>query len=326
MVPAGIAEYYLPFNLSITEAFKVAGEPMPSDAAVAGVLYRPTLLGSAKVRFLDRRYAVDSEITRDAIVDTLDKRGQVRWDDFPYNGPDLAKMDNQPSPQARYMELDAPFADGKLLSALQKDFADWVYRTTKVSARANEALKVYAGPDVSPADFRTACSDAARQARDAEITKLTAQLDRQVAALQDKLAREEREKAQDEAAYNSRKWEEGGNLAELGASMLGFGRKKNLTTQLTKHRLTDQAKGALDESVQVIQQYQKQLQELEQKRAQVVQDTNEKWAALVNQVTEIPIPAKKSDVFVEYFGVAWQPFYLIRAAGEIYELPGSGVG
>ncbi|MGC1376023.1 MAG: hypothetical protein WA821_07375 [Anaerolineales bacterium] len=324
VIPSGIAEYYLPLNLSITEAFKVAGEPMPGDAAVAGVLYRPNLLGAAKVRFLDRRYAVDSEITRDALVDTLDKRGQVRWDDFPYNGPDLAKMDSQPSPQARYMALDAPLGDGKLLASLQKDFADWVFRTTKVSARANEALKVYAGPDVSPADFRTACSDAARDARDAEIAKLTAQLDHQVAALQDKLAREEREKAQDESAYNSRKLEEGGNLVELGASMLGFGRKKNLTTQLTKHRLTDQAKGALDEAVQVIQQYQKQLQELEQKRAQVVQDTNEKWAALVNQVTEIPILAKKSDVFVEYFGVAWQPFYLVRAAGEIYELPGSG--
>jgi hypothetical protein len=326
VVPSGISEYYLPLNLSITEAFKVAGEPMPSDAAVAGVLYRPTLLGAAKVRFLDRRYAVDSEITRDAIVDTLDKRGLVRWDDFPYNGPNLANMDNQPSPQARYMELDAPFADGRLLASLQKDFADWVYRTSKVTARANQALKVYAGPDVSPADFRTACSDAARDARDAEIVKLTTQLDRQVATLEDRLTREEREKAQDEAEYNSRKWEEGGNLAELGAGLLGLGRKKSLTSQLSKRRMTEQAKGNVEESIQTIQQYKKQLQELEQRRQQIVQDVNEKWSALVNQVAEIQIPAKKTDVFLEYFGVAWQPFYLIRAGGETYELPGCGIG
>jgi hypothetical protein len=326
VIPSGISEYYLPLNLSITEAFKVAGEPMPSDAAVAAVLYRPTLLGAAKVRFLDRRYAVDSEIVRDAIVDTLDKRGLVRWDDFPYNGPDLANMDNQPSPQARYMELDAPFADGKLLASLQKDFADWVYRTTKVTARANQVLKVYSGPDVSPADFRTACSDAARDARDAEVAKLTSQIDRQLATLQDRLTREEREKAQDEAEYNNRKWEEGGNLAELGAGLLGLGRKKSLTSQLSKRRMTEQARGNVEESIQTIQQYKKQLQELEQRREQIIQDINEKWSALVNQVAEIQIPAKKSDVFLEYFGVAWQPFYLIRAGGDVYELPGCGVG
>jgi DNA gyrase/topoisomerase IV subunit B len=39
------------------------------------------------------------------------------------------------------------------MSALQKDFADWVFRGSFVQARANEALKVYAGPDVSLAEF-----------------------------------------------------------------------------------------------------------------------------------------------------------------------------
>ena len=326
VIPAGIAEYYLPLNLSITEAFKLAGEPMPTDAAVAGVLYRPSLLGAAKVRFLDRRYGVDSEIVRDALVDTLDKRGLIRWDDFPYNGPDLANMDNAAPPQARYAPLDAPFTDGRLLTGLQKDFADWVYRTSKVTVRANTALKIFAGPETSPADFRTACSDAARLARDAEITKIITPLDRQAAALEDKLAREERELQQDQTELNQRKWEEGGNLLELGGSMLGMGRKKSLTSQLTKRRMTEQAKSDVEESVASIKQYKEQTQELAQRREQLIRQVNEKWAALVNQVEEIQIPAKKSDVFIEYFGVAWQPFYLIRAAGEIYELPGAGAG
>lgn len=325
VAPSGISEYFLPLNLSITEAFKLAGEPMPVDAALAAVLYRPVLLGAAKVRFLDRRYAVDSEVVRDALVDKLDRRGALRWDDFPYDGPALDKMDSQPSPQARYADLDAPFADAKLLTALQKDFADWVYRTTKITARANETLKVYAGPDVSPADFRTACSDAARDARDAELKKVTTQLDRQIAALQDKLAREQRELQQDEVELGQRKLEEGGNLAELGAGLLGLGRKKSLTTQLTKRRMTEQAQANVDESVATIKQYQTQLQELQQRREQAVAQVGERWASVVNQVSEIQIPAKKSDVYVEYFGVAWQPYYLIRAGGEIYELPGSGV-
>jgi len=324
VVPSSISEYFLPVNYSLTEAFKVAGRPMPVDSSLATVLYRPTLLAAAKVRFLDRRYAVDSEIVRDALVQTLDKRVALRWDDFPYNGPDLEKLENQPSPQARFTSLDAPLGDARLLTALQKDFADWVFRTTSVTARANTALKVYAGPDVSPADFRTACSDAARAARDAETTKITAQLDRQIATLEDRLAREQRELQSDQTELGQRKWEEGGNLAELGASMLGIGRKKSLTTQLTKRRMTEQAKSNVDESAEMIQQYERQLQELQQKREQAVQDVNDKWASLVNQITEIPIQPKRTDIYVEYFGVAWQPFYLIRSGGQVLELPAFG--
>ncbi len=321
---AGVSEYYLPANFSLTEAFRAAGEPLPVDARLEAVFYRPLLLAAAKVRFFDRRYGVDSEIVRATLVDTLDKRGLVRWDDFPYHGPALEKVENQPSPQARFATLDAPFGDVKLLSALQKDFVDWIFRTTQVMARANQTLKIYAGPDVSPSEFRTACSDAARQGRDAETAKLTATLDRQIATLRDKLSREERELSQDQAEYEARKREETGNMLELGASIFGLGRKKTLTSQLSKGRLSQQAKADVDESIEAIKQFEQQLAEFQQRREQTIQDVNERWSTAVNQVSEIPIQPKKSDVYVQYFGVAWQPFYLIRAAGEVYELPAFG--
>jgi hypothetical protein len=323
-LPAGVNEYFLPVNYSLTEAFKTAAEPMPVDARLEAVLYRPVLLASAKVRFFDRRYGIDNEVIRDALVETLDRRGALRWDDFPYDGPGMDKLDSQPSPQARFAPLDGPFSDAKLLSALQKDFADWVFRTTQVSARANEALKVYAGPDVSPAEFRTACSNAARQGRDAEIVKATAVFDRQISSLNDKLAREQRELAQDEVQYEERKREETGNMLELGASIFGLGRKKTLTSQLSKSRLSQQAKASVDESISTIKQYQAQLQDLQQRRAQTIQDASDRWSAVVNQVSEIPLTPKKSDIYLQCFGVAWQPFYLVRTSADLYELPAFG--
>jgi hypothetical protein len=183
---------------------------------------------------------------------------------------------------------------------------------------------VYAGPDVTAADFRTACADAARAARDAEIAKQTATIDRQIAVLKDKVAREQRELAQDQVEFEHRKWEERGNMAELGASLLGIGRKKSLTSQLSKNRLTQQAKADVDESVESIQQYEKQIADKQAERERITQDANDRWASVVNQISEIPVVPKKTDVFVEQFGVAWMPFYLIRAAGEVYELPAFG--
>ncbi len=324
VVPAGITEYFLPVNYSITEAFKAASEPMPVDARMEAVLYRPTLLAGARVRVLDRRYGVDSELSPSVLVDTLERGRAVRWDDFHYTGPPLDRVENSPSPQARFATLDAPFSDARFISSLQKDFADWVFRTSVISARANETLKIYAGPDVSAAEFRTACADAARQARDAEIAKLTTSIDRQIASLRDKLSREQRELSQDQVEYEHRKWEERGNMAELGASLLGLGRKKSLTSQLSKNRMTQQAKAEVDESIQAIQQYEQQIAEKESERQRIQEDANERWAAVVNQVTEVTVTPKKTDVFITHFGVAWQPFYVIRAGGELYELPAFG--
>lgn len=323
-LPAAIPEYFLPLNYSLTGAFKAAGEPLPLDAQPLGVLYRATLLAGARVRLLDRRYGVDSEILRTALVDVLDRRGVVRWEEFPYRGPALERIETQPQPGSRYETPEAPLLDARLLAGLQKDFADWILRTTNVIARANEALKIFAGPDVSVADFRTACSDAAREARDRETARLTAAIDRQLAALKDKLAREQRELAQDQVEYEHRKWEERGNMAELGASLLGLGRKKSLTSQLSKNRLTQQARADVDESLETIQQYEQQIAEKTSERESILQEVNDRWAAVVNQVSEITIPPKKSDIFVEKFGVAWMPFYLVRAADEVYELPAFG--
>lgn len=142
--------------------------------------------------------------------------------------------------------------------------------------------------------------------------------------MKDKLSREQRELTQDQVAYEHRKWEERGNMAELGASLLGLGRKKSLTSQLSKNRLTQQAKAEVDKSVDAIQQYEQQIADKETERAQILQDVNDRWAAVVNQVSEIAVTPKKTDIFVDQFGVAWMPFYLIRAAAELYELPAFG--
>ncbi len=170
-IPAWIKEYYLPQNYSLPEAFSSAGQVMPAEVMIEGVIYRPTLLASAQVRILDRKLGVDSEIVRTILAKDVEKRGTIRWEDYLYAGPSLENVDTSPDPSARFGTIDAPLNDTRLMTALQKDFADWVYRTTSVKARANQVLKVFAGPDISQAEFMRACADAAREARDAEVEK-----------------------------------------------------------------------------------------------------------------------------------------------------------
>jgi len=323
-VPAGVNEYFLPQNFSLPEAFKADGLSMPPNAAVQGVVYRPALMASAEVRVLDRKLGVDSELMRAALVSDPEKRGSVRWEDFTFNGHALENPETSPTPSSRFGTIDAPLNDAKLMSALEKDFADWVFRGSSVQARANEALKVYAGPDISRAEFMRACSDAASKKRDAEIAKEVAKFDRQLRSLKDKKSREERELREDESELSHRKWEEAGTHFE---NIFGGGKRgarRRVSTSLSKRRMTEKAKADVEESIDAIEDYENQIEELEARREEAIQEINDKWGHVVNDITEVTVTPKKTDVFVNLFGVAWVPYYVVKTGADTVEVSAFG--
>ncbi len=323
-LPAAIREFFLPQNLSLPEAFKAANQSMPAETPHE-VVYKPALLASAQIRILDRKLGVDNEVTRTAVVSSLEKRGTVRWEDHVTTGKPLDNVDTSPAPSARFGTIDAPLNDSKLMAALQKDFSDWVFRNSSVTARANQALKVFAGPDVTQAEFMTACAEAARALRDKEFEKLAGKLDRQIASLEDKLSREERELRQDEAELSQRKMEAMGTHAEnvLGV-FLGSRSTRKLSSSLSKHRMTEQAKADVDESIEAIAQFKAQLAELDKERLRVADEVNARWGGVVNQVQEVVVNPKKTDVYVNMFGVGWMPYYVIKTGSGELEIPAFG--
>jgi hypothetical protein len=254
-------------------------------------------------------------------VTEVDKRGVVRWENFVRSVPDEKDMDPAPDPQARFVAPDGPVSDARVMTALKKDFSDWVYRTSKVSVRSNDALGVYATPEVSQADFMKACAEAARQARDADLAKATLTLDHQIAAVQEKLAREGRELQQDQTEFDERKREELVTGAETVFSLLSGKRSRRISTTMSKHRMTEQSKADVDESVNLIAELKQQLSQLQQTRQQALDGAGTKWGNAVNSITEIPILPKKTDLYVSLFGVAWMPYYRIKSADQMIEIP-----
>ncbi|MBC7876802.1 MAG: DUF853 family protein [Anaerolineales bacterium] len=323
-IPAGIREYFLPQNFSLPEAFQSANRAMASQAMIQGVMYRPSLLAAAQVRFLDRKYGVDAETTRAAVVNSLDSRGIVRWDEFTYSGPSLDKVETMPAAAARFSTIDAPLNNAKLMTALQKDFTDWVFRNSEVTARANAKLKVFAGPDITAAEFMKQCAETAREGCDMEVDKKTAVIEKKIQALESKLGREKSELREDEAELQNRNIESYANLAELGASLFGLARKKSVTTQFSKHRLAQSAKAQVQESQENIVRWSTELEDLERQRDALATEINNHWGSIVSEVSEVSIKPKKTDIYVNLFGVAWMPYYIVQAGSETIELPAFG--
>jgi len=322
-VPSGVAEYFLSNNQSLNAALQGANLLLPPDAKNLGLIYRPALLAQAQVRYLARQYNVDFVQRRAVLLTNPDRRGMVRWDDFPYQAMDPNSLDQEPAQfgQPRFAALEAPLSNGKLVASLEKDFLDWIYRTSAVRLRANSTLKIYSAPDSSTADFRERTSQAARQAADAEIAKVTQAYEKKVAALSDKMNREHRELQQDEEELSQRKMEELGTHAENIFSMFSKSRRR-VSTSLTKHRLTQEAKADVEESRQALAAFQAQLAELQAGMTREIQETNDRWAQVATETREITLNPQKKDVFVELFGVVWLPYYALQTQEKFIELPG----
>jgi hypothetical protein len=162
--------------------------------------------------------------------------------------------------------------------------------------------------------------------RDKEIAKQTAQIDRQLKAIEDKLAREERELREDESELSNRKIEEAGTHLENITGLFGGRRSaRRLSSSLTKRRMTEQAKADVEESIDAIAQYKSQIAEFEKRREEVITELNDKWGNVVNESTEIMVNPKKTDIFVDLFGVAWMPYYNVSVGSTVLELPAFGI-
>jgi chromosome segregation ATPase len=169
------------------------------------------------------------------------------------------------------------------------------------------------------------CADAARDERDKELRKVSDSYDRKIESIQNKLGREERELQEDESELSQRKMEELGTHAENIFSLIS-GRRRRMSTSLTKRRMTAQAKADVEESLDAIDDFKKQIAALEKEKAQELQEVNSRWGEIANRVSEIPVTPYKKDVLVDLFGVAWLPYHLVQIGNEMSELSGYSAG
>jgi len=317
-VPSGVGEYFLPNNLSFLKAVDGAGLAA-SKGAEYSVLYKPVLLTQANIRFMKRNYNLDYDLVTTAIVKDADQTGRVRWDDWKAEPIDLDSLEPGPRAEARFAEITSPLTDGTKLREIETDYKDWIYHSITAKVRANEELEVFVGPQVSQGEFRRLCADAAEDALKEERKKVDDSFDKKLDTIKDRLLREQRELDEDETELSQRKLEEVGTHAENIISLL-VGRQRRMTTSLTKRRMTSQAKADVKESLDSIEQYKKEIEDLEKDRQDKLREVDEKWQTILENDTEIPITPYKKDILMEIFGVGWFPYYVYEDKGREIEL------
>lgn len=319
VVPKGIEEYFLPNNLTLSEAERVDGRSLAPEAEHHGIVYRPVLFAQADVQFTNRKYYLDEEITVGALIEEPDRRGNIHWEDFVGNKVNPRDLDRSPAANARFTALEAPLSDSRTLRSIKSDFADWIYREVEVTVRANENLGVYAGPNITEEKFRDMCVDAAEDKQEVEVDKLEASYERKISALQKKLDREERELREDEAELSRRKQNEMTSYAETVFSLFSK-RKRSISAAMSKRGMSARAKEDVEESKEEIATLQRELEDLQEELEERLEEIEAKWTEVAADTIEIGVSPYKKDINIDLFGVAWLPYHLILEGDRFQEL------
>ncbi|RLD02356.1 MAG: hypothetical protein DRI32_08975, partial [Chloroflexi bacterium] len=149
--------------------------------------------------------------------------------------------------------------------------------------------------------------------------------DRKLDTLDHRLKREERELRQDEDELSDRKMEEIGTHAENVFSLFSH-RRRRMTTSLTKRRMTQQAQADVEESIEEIDDLEDQIREMEAEFKGKLDEIGDRWGSVVNDISEVTLTPTKSRIFIDDFGVAWMPYYLVEVGDGIVEVSAFGEG
>mgnify|MGYP000882069771 CR=1 FL=1 len=314
VLPSGIIDYHLPNNLTLQNAAKKAKLDLTSGAKITAIEYHPRLLAQAEVRYLERKYNIQTMQKKSVLVE--DETGRmIRWDDHLINPVAQNLLEHSALPETNYQQLPVWMVDPKTLKILQSDFEDWIYRTDNLTIRSCESLKLYAGPEVSEAEFKAQIQEAIKTELDLEVEKVKATYEKKITALEQKLDKEERDVKNAEDALGQRRLEEAGTHGEVLIALFTK-RQKSISSSLTKRRMTAQAKAKLEKEKEDVEFAIENLKALEEEMKQSIAQVESEWKDKLSEISEIKITPLKKDIFVELFGIAWVPYYLVEMDGR----------
>ena len=307
----GVTEHHPVLPPEITEYFIPArGEPDNSDKFV----YRPTLLGIAKVHFAQTSTGIDVWDSISILVSVADEIALDPWDkgELSHDGPpDLEKT---PAAAAHFAALPSDLAKPKKFAALTTALKDHLYRVHRLTCWKCKSPKEVSRPGESESDFRTRLGQSLREQRDREVEKLRQKFAPKVAGLQEQLRKAEQRKAKEEDQATSQIW---GTAISIGTTLLGaFMGKRTITTtnigraassvrsasKLAKERSDV---GYAEDNVEAVQQRLVDLDAEFKTESEKIQSVLDAEALSLEEITLQP---KKSDITINQVALIWTPW------------------
>jgi hypothetical protein len=300
-VPPEIPQYFIPLR--------------SRAPAGARLVYRPALLGSAKIYFRDAKLGAEQSQDVSLLLPLQDDTSPVDWEQAEpadFSEPDL---DRAPAGGAAYAALPRQAAQPKSYDAWRKALADALYRTRRLDLFKSPSLGEASRPGETERDFRVRLGQAARERRDEAVDRLRQKYAPKLAALAERARRAEQAVQRKAEQARQSKVQ---TAISFGTTVLGsiFGRKA--VSAGTIGRATTAARGVgrsykesqdvarAQETVAAVRQ---QMEELDARMREEVADLEARLDPAAEELQTVSVRPKKTDIDPRPVSLVWAPYW-----------------
>ncbi|MCC6408800.1 MAG: DUF853 family protein [Planctomycetes bacterium] len=284
------------------------------------LLYRPTLLGAAKVFFSDTKSKLESEALANRSCEFADGPVVVDWDRAEPVELDLDDLESAPVNGASFAPIPADAAKPKSYDAWKKAFADALFRTQTLELWRHAELELVGAPGESERDFRLRVDQAAREERDRSLARLREKFAPKLATLEER--KRKREQAVDVQAAQARDAKMSTALS-FGSALLGmvFGRKSvsgsvgRAATAARGVSRSARESGDVSRAEEDVRAVAAELAALQSELEAALAAETSRYAALAGGIERVTLRPKKTAVQVRALVLAWLP-YRVPEGGE----------
>jgi hypothetical protein len=308
-VPADVPEYFL-----------------AATAAGDALLYKPMVMGSVKLHFVDAKLALDQWQTTAYLAPLSDSGAEALWGEAS-SIPDLkSRLSTSPAPSSTFAQLPANALRAQSYAAWGKALSAHLFETARSEVLICDALKATSAPGMSEGDFRAKLALAAREQRDAAVADLKRKYAPKLATVEEQLRRGAERIERERSQLSQQKMQ---SAFSIGASVLGALLGRRTLSASNVNRAATAARSAArigresgdvnraNESLEVIQQRQRDLQQQFDADAAALETRFDASAVALRTVQVSP---RKSDIAVGEIALVWVPW---RKGADGFPTPAS---
>lgn len=294
-----------------------------ASGAGTDLLYVPAVAGAADVHYLNAAKGIDHSVRLGlvAIADD-DLPSAVDWSEAETFDVASTTFDDAPLTGARFADLPRAAGSEKSFDRLAKSFVTTLRQDHPLTIYRSATFKEASRPGETEDQFRVRLSQFAREHRDLEAAKLRKKYETRFRSLEDKIRRADEAVAREESQAGQKKLDA---TLSLGTTVLGalFGRKKLSATTISRASSTIGKASRAGKEGQDVARAKERAESVRQELTDLQAELDREVAALADtfdpateDLDEVQIRPKASDIEVIMFGIVWRPMRK-GAAGQL---------
>jgi len=285
------------------------------------VTYHPWLVAGGDVHVMNARYNVSQKGEIAHILAVNEDVGLPVWDEAEEFNFHTDILHTDPEEGAAYIQPGSAILNTKTYNKLDKQYESHVYRTYSLTLLQSKQFKLTSNPGETEGEFRIRLRQAAHEKRDLEMERMRRTYGKKIESLEKQLRTAQQRVDRESDQYTQKKMN---TAISVGSSILGMllgGRTSRTSVSRAARSASSMSKEKRDieRAQQKLADVEARIVEMERLMEDELNNLADKYDPELEELKEVSIRAKKSDILQRYFGILWLP-YDHSDSGEIAPL------